>query len=246
MPLSKAFAGIWSKGDFMEPKARILVVDDEADIRALLHILLETRGYFVADASSGEEAVGILEQDGDFDLVIMDIMMPGQGGIAATQSIRQFSAAPVLFLTAKTQLADQLAAFDSGGDGFLTKPFSRKELLVKAESLLRRYTVYKGKGEYTQKSPEFALDEERRCAVKHGQRVDLTEKEFAILQYLMEHQGIPLDARTIYEAVWAERYMPSSNNTVMVHVLNLRKKLEDDPTTPKRIRTIWGKGYQFG
>lgn len=230
----------------MEPKARILVVDDEADIRALLRILLEHRGYYVADAASGDAAIAALRHDGNLDLIIMDMMMPGKDGIAATQAIREFSAAPVLFLTAKTQLSDQLAAYDCGGDAFLSKPFSRRELLMKAEALLRRYMTYKGKGEAVVANPDISLDEERRCAIKHGKRVDLTEKEFAILQYLMEHPGIPLDAHTIYEAVWDEKYLPSSNNTVMVHVLNLRKKLEDDPATPKRIRTIWGKGYQFG
>ena len=230
----------------MEPKARILVVDDEADIRALLRILLEHRGYYVADAASGDAAIAAVRHDGNFDLIIMDMMMPGKDGVAATQAIREFSAAPVLFLTAKTQLSDQLAAYDCGGDAFLSKPFSRRELLMKAEALLRRYMTYKGKGEAVAPNLDISLDEERRCAIKHGKRVDLTEKEFAILQYLREHPGIPLDARTIYEAVWDERYLPSSNNTVMVHVLNLRKKLEDDPATPKRIRTIWGKGYQFG
>ncbi len=230
----------------MEQKARILVVDDEADIRALLRILLEHRGYYVADAASGEAAVAAVRHDGNFDLIIMDIMMPGKDGVAATQAIREFSAAPVLFLTAKTQLSDQLAAYDAGGDAFVAKPFSRRELLMKAEALLRRYMTYKGKGEVPPPHLDISLDEERRCALKHGKRVDLTEKEFAILQYLMEHPSVPIDARTIYEAVWDERYLPSSNNTVMVDVLNLRKKLEDDPGTPKRIRTIWGKGYQFG
>ena len=123
----------------MDANIRILVVDDEPDIRQLLRILLENRSYQVAEASSGEEAVRRLRTDPAYDLVVMDIMMPGMDGVEACRSIRSFSTAPILFLTAKTQLGDKASAYASGGDDFLPKPFSQSELLMKVDSLLRRY-----------------------------------------------------------------------------------------------------------
>lgn len=229
----------------MDANIRILVVDDEPDIRQLLRILLENRSYQVAEASSGEEAVRRLRTDPAYDLVVMDIMMPGMDGVEACRSIRSFSTAPILFLTAKTQLGDKASACASGGDDFLSKPFSQSELLMKVDSLLRRYRVYKGKREEVLDA-SLHLDEDRRCAVKNGRVVELTSKEYDILQYFFLHRGKVLDVRSVYEGAWGEKYMPTSTNTVMVHILNLRKKLEEDPTNPKLIRTIWGKGYQFG
>ena len=224
---------------------RILAVDDEPDLRSLLRILLKNKGYDVLEAASGQEAVDILRKDPRIDLVIMDIMMPGLSGVEACAEIRKFSTVPILFLTAKSQLADKAEAYASGGDDYLAKPFSQNELLMKVESLTRRYRVYKGKSE-SSSGIDITLDENRGIALRGSQRIDLTDKEFAILRFFFQNQGRTLDVQTVYEKVWGEKFMPSSNNTVMVHILNLRKKLEPDPANPKLIRTIWGKGYQFG
>ena len=224
---------------------RILAVDDEPDLRSLLRILLKSKGYEVLEAASGQEAVELLRSEPRIDLVIMDIMMPGLDGIQACAEIRKFSTVPMLFLTAKSQLSDKAEAYASGGDDYLAKPFSQNELMMKVESLTRRYRVYKGKQEDIA-DLDLTLDEGRSCAVRNGQRIDLTDKEFAILRFFFRHRGRTLDVQTVYEGVWGEKYMPSSNNTVMVHILNLRKKLELDPANPKLIRTVWGKGYQFG
>lgn len=226
-------------------KIRILAVDDEPDLRSLLRILLRNKGYEVLEAASGEEAVELVRSKPRIDLVIMDIMMPGLDGIQACAEIRKFSTVPMLFLTAKTQLADKTAAYASGGDDYLPKPFSQSELMLKVESLTRRYRVYKGKLEPTT-TLDITLDESRGCALKNGQIIDLTDKEYAILRFFFQNRGKTVDVQTVYEGVWGEKFLPSSNNTVMVHILNLRKKLEPDPANPKLIRTVWGKGYQFG
>ena len=224
---------------------RILAVDDEPDLRALLRILLKNKGYEVLEAASGQEAVDLVRSEPRIDLVIMDIMMPGLSGVEACAEIRKFSTVPMLFLTAKSQLADKAAAYGSGGDDYLAKPFSQNELMMKVESLTRRYRVYKGKQEGLG-GLDLTLDENRGVAIRNGQRIDLTDKEFAILRFFFRNRGKTLDVQTVYEGVWGEKFMPSSNNTVMVHILNLRKKLELDPANPKLIRTVWGKGYQFG
>ena len=224
---------------------RILAVDDEPDLRSLLRILLKNRGYEVLEAASGQEAVDIVRSEPRIDLVIMDIMMPGLNGVQACAEIRKFSTVPMLFLTAKSQLADKAEAYASGGDDYLAKPFSQNELMMKVESLTRRYRIYRGK-EVQSTGLDVQLDEARGCAYRNGQRIDLTDKEFAILQFFFRNRGRTLDVQSVYEGAWGEKYMPSSNNTVMVHILNLRKKLEADPANPKLIRTVWGKGYQFG
>ena len=226
-------------------KIRILAVDDVPDLRSLLRILLHNRGYEVLEAASGQEAVDLVRSEPRIDLVIMDIMMPGLDGVQACAEIRKFSTVPMLFLTAKSQLADKAEAYASGGDDYLAKPFSQHELLLKVESLTRRYRVYKGK-EMPQAVLDVTLDENRGCALRGGQVIDLTDKEYAILRFFFQNRGKIVDVRTVYEGVWGEKFLPSSNNTVMVHILNLRKKLEPDPANPKLIRTVWGKGYQFG
>ena len=224
---------------------RILAVDDEPDLRSLLRILLKNKGYEVLEAASGREAVELVRSEPRIDLVIMDIMMPGLNGVQACAEIRKFSTVPMLFLTAKSQLADKAEAYASGGDDYLAKPFSQNELMMKVESLTRRYRVYKGKQD-PGTGLDIRLDENRSCALRNGERIELTDKEFAILRFFFRNRGKTLDVQTVYEGVWGEKYMPSSNNTVMVHILNLRKKLEKDPANPKLIRTVWGKGYQFG
>lgn len=229
----------------MDDSIRILVVDDEADIRRIIRILLESRGYRVLEAPNGRLAVETIRKEPDVDLILLDIMMPELSGIEASREIRSISSAPILFLTAKTQEQDKLEAYSSGGDDYLAKPFSHGELLMKVDSLLRRYRVYKGKVTGKQLKSDVVLDEENRRILRGGEALELTETEYSILQFLADHRGSVVSVAQIYEGVWHEKYMPASNNTVMVHIVNLRKKLEDDPANPRLIRTIWGKGYQI-
>ena len=229
----------------MDDSIRILVVDDEADIRRIIRILLESRGYRVLEAPNGRLAVETIRKEPDVDLILLDIMMPELSGIEASREIRGISSAPILFLTARTQEQDKLEAYSSGGDDYLAKPFSHGELLMKVDSLLRRYRIYKGKVTGKQLKSDVVLDEENRRILRGGEALELTETEYSILQFLADHRGSVVSVAQIYEGVWHEKYMPASNNTVMVHIVNLRKKLEDDPANPRLIRTVWGKGYQI-
>jgi two-component system OmpR family response regulator len=226
----------------MDNSAAILIVDDDPGIRTVVRLLLESRGYEVLDAGSGASAVAVIGGRPDIDLIILDIMMPGMDGIEACGELRKTTNAPVLFLTAKTQERDKLEAYSNGGDDFLGKPFSQAELIAKVQSLLRRYIVYRGK---SASRTGIEIDTAARCAVKNGYTIELTELEVNILDYLLSHRGAVVSVRELYENVWGEKFLSSSTNTVMVHILNLRKKIEDDAANPKIIRTVWGKGYQI-
>lgn len=229
----------------MTPK--ILIVDDEPEIRNVLSLLLSASGYEVSEAADGLEAVEAARGENEPDLIIMDIMMPSLSGVEATAQIREFSHMPILFLTAKSLEDDKRQAYLSGGDDYLVKPFSSPELLLKVESLLRRYLVYRGKEtkEENRLSDTVRFDPVRRVVTKDGVPVDLRDKEIDILMYFYAHRGRTIDAATLYEGVWGEIALPSSSNTVMVHILDLRRKLEEDPSSPRIIRTVWGKGYQM-
>ncbi len=227
---------------------KILIADDEIEIRKVLKLLLENAGYSIIEAQDGQKAVEAVREDREIDLCIMDIMMPSMNGIEATQKIREFSTLPVLFLTAKSLDSDKEAAYSGGGDDYLVKPFSSRELLMKVEALTRRYNTYSAKtavGEAIRLWGGVVLMPESREVTKNGTSIDVRDKEMDMLIFLAKNRGKVVDSRTLYENVWEEMPLPSSNNTVTVHILNLRRKLEDDPSNPKIIRTVWGKGYQI-
>ena len=228
---------------------RILIVDDEAEIRKILHILLENSGYEVLEASDGLAAVAALKTDDKIDLCIMDVMMPRMNGLEALSEIRKFSSIPVLFLTARSLEEDKELAYSGGGDDYLVKPFSSKELLMKVEALIRRYTSYKSKPQHLGKEiilpSGVLLNPETREVTKNGITLDIRDKEMDILIYLAKHRGRVVGPHELYEKIWMEMALSSSNNTITVHMLNLRRKLEDNASAPKIIRTVWGKGYQI-
>ena len=228
----------------MPKKSNILIVDDDADIRNVLRLLLQER-YEVSEAADGSAAVEYLRGNPDTDLVILDVMMPGMNGYETCDALREFSNAPVLFLTAKSAQADRISAYSSGGDDFLSKPFSQEELLAKVGSLLRRYKEYRGKPEAALAIENLEVDLGTRSVTSAGKPVLLTDTEYAILEYMLRNRGKTVTAQELYEAVWKEKFLPGSGNTVMVHVLNLRRKIEANPSSPKIIRTVWGKGYQI-
>lgn len=228
----------------MADTSHILIVDDDPDIRKVLFILLKDN-YFVEEAADGAAAVEYIAAHPETDLVVLDVMMPGMSGYEACGKIRALSNAPILFLTAKSAEADMISAYGSGGDDFLSKPFSQGEFLAKVNSLLRRYKEYRGKPAEALTIDGLEVDLETHSVKSSGKDVTLTDTEYAILEYLLKNRGSTVTAAELYESVWKERFLPGSGNTVMVHVLNLRRKIEETPSAPKIIRTVWGKGYQI-
>lgn len=227
---------------------KILVVDDEREIRNVLRLLFENQGYEVIEAEDGAQAVRKMRETVGVDICIMDIMMPERSGVDATAEIRRFSNVPVLFLTAKSLDADKLEAYGAGGDDYVVKPFSPKELLMKVTALVRRYNQYAGKepeGDAITLPYGVVIYPSKREVLKNGEAIDIRDKEFEVLLCLAENKGKTLSASEIYESVWEEMSLPSSNNTVTVHILNIRRKLEDGASGSKLIRTVWGRGYQI-
>lgn len=228
----------------MADTSHILIVDDDPDIRKVLFFLLKDN-YFVEEAADGAAAVEYIAAHPETELVVLDVMMPGMSGYEACGKIRALSNAPILFLTAKSAEADMISAYGSGGDDFLSKPFSQGEFLAKVNSLLRRYKEYRGKPAEALTIDGLEVDLETHSVKSSGKDVTLTDTEYAILEYLLKNRGSTVTAAELYESVWKERFLPGSGNTVMVHVLNLRRKIEETPSAPKIIRTVWGKGYQI-
>ena len=229
----------------MSEKQKILVADDARDIREVVRIMLEDAGFEVILAVNGEEAVEKFYPD--IDLVILDIMMPECDGINACSRIRERAEVPVLFLTAKSAESDLIEGFEAGGDDYLTKPFSCTELLLRVKALLKRPHIEKDSTKSRSQIviQDIILDKDLQQVIRDGEEISLTEIEYRILLLLASNRNHIFTAKEIYEAVWEEAYMPNSTNTVMVHIVNLRKKLEEDPANPRLIRTVWGKGYQI-
>ena len=228
----------------MIEQSHILIVDDDPDIRKVLEILLKEK-YFVSQAADGPSAIACLRANPQIDLVILDVMMPGMSGYDVCTELRKLSNVPILFLTARTAEDDRLTAYSSGGDDFLSKPFSPGELTAKVVSLLRRYREYRGKPDIGLSLGELEVDLASRSVKRLGVGVALTDTEYSILEYMLKNRGRTVTASELYEAVWKEKFLAGSGNTVMVHVLNLRRKIEETPSSPKIIRTVWGKGYQI-
>ena len=226
---------------------RILVCDDEREIRNIIKLLLERVGYEVVVAECADAAISFLRANRDVDLCIMDVMMPGKSGVEAVAEIREFSTLPIIFLTAKSLESDKEEAYGAGGDDYIVKPFAARELVMKVEALIRRYTTYSGKeeGDTLRLPGGVVLNADKRQVMKNGVEIEMRDKELEVLVYLSKNRGRSVSASELYESVWGEMVLPSSANTVTVHILNLRRKLEDNPSSPKLIRTVWGKGYQI-
>ena len=221
--------------------ATILVVDDEPQIRRVLRATLTSHGYVIIDAKTGEEATESVRKNKP-DLVLLDVNMPGIGGIEACREIRRSSDAPIIMLTVRNAERDKVLALDAGADDYVVKPFGFEELLARIRAALRRYAPGDAATPFVSK--ELTLDFERRQLTVRGEEVHLTPKEFDVLKHLIANQGKPLSHRRILQSVWGPDYGEETENLRVV-INQLRKKIETDPAHPKFIRTEPWVGYRF-
>ena len=217
---------------------KVLMVDDEARMRKLVKDFLAIKGYKVIEAEDGEQAVDIFFKDKDIGLVILDVMMPKMDGWEVCRTIRRYSQVPIIMLTARAEERDELQGFELGVDEYISKPFSPKILVARIEAILRRGSA--GTGEVLE-AAGIRVDKDAHEATVDGRPVDLSNKEFELLTYFMENQGMALSREKILNNVWNYDYFGDAR-TIDTHVKKLRSKLG-----PKGdlIKTIWGMGYKF-
>lgn len=228
---------------------RILIVDDEKEIADLIEIYLTNDGYTVHKCYNGTDALDWIDRQ-DFDLAILDIMLPDIDGFQICRTIREKHFYPVIMLTAKVEDADKILGLTIGADDYITKPFNPLELTARVKSQLRRYVRYNNavlKEKQTAEITEYEVrgltvnKDSHKCFL-YGREIQLTPIEFSILLYLCEHKGKVISSEELFENVWGEKFL-DNNNTVMTHIGRLREKLNEPPRKPKFIKTVWGVGY---
>ena len=223
---------------------KILVVDDEELLVKGIRFNLQNEGYEVLTGSDGLEAVAKVQEQQP-DLVVLDVMMPNMDGMTACAKIREFSNVPIILLTAKTDDMDKLMGFDHGADDYLTKPFNILELKARIRALLRRAGAAEKKTAVNALTVgTISLDLDARTAYRSGTLVDLTAKEFDVIEFLMRNPNRVYSREALLDTIWAYEYR-SDIRTVDVHIRRLREKLEENPAEPKYILTKWGVGYYF-
>lgn len=229
---------------------KILVCEDEAAIRDFVVINLRRAGYDVVEADCGEMALEKYEeQGGDFDVAILDIMMPGIDGLQVCKELRnKNSGIGIIMLSARTQEMDKVTGLMLGADDYITKPFSPSELTARVDSLYRRVSLSEQRSENNFKeelqSGIFTLNLRNRALMKNGKMIELTQVEFQIMEYFFSNPGIALDRTDILNHVWGEAYV-GEEKIVDVNIRRLRMKVEDEPSNPKYIVTVWGLGYKW-
>ena len=227
---------------------KILVVEDEDAIREVIALNLRMAGYEVAEAASAERALGLLGEEKDgFDVALLDVMLPGMNGFSLCETIRRDSAElGIIILSAKTQEKDKINGLSIGADDYITKPFSVTELLARVEALCRRVTrqATEQQGESRLVSGQFVLDQKSRVLYKNGQPIDLTQVEFQIMELFFQNPGVALVRDKILEGVWGKNYYVDVK-IVDVNIRRLRMKIEDEPSNPAHIATVWGYGYRW-
>ena len=219
---------------------RILIVDDEKDIAELISDILEDEGYETVIANDGTSAINLIT-DEDFDLILLDVMMPDISGTEVCAKVRDLASCPIIFVTAKTNLTSKLVGFEVGADDYITKPFINEELVARVKAHLRREertSSTKKKNVIT--IGEIKLNKESFEVYKNDELITLSTKEFELLRYLLENAGIVWSKDQIYQSVWKNNY--GDIGTVAVNIKSLRNKLDKEE---KYIKTIWGMGYKF-
>ena len=227
-------------------KTNILVVDDEKTIADLVAIYLENEGYEVTLCYTGAEAAqAILTRE--FDLAVLDIMLPDIDGYELLRTVRANHTYPVIMLTARDSQKDKIEGLSLGADDYVVKPFRPLELVARVNAQLRRYMSYGTRGQQGDSQllevNGLVINRDSRQVTVDGKPVRTTPLEYSILLYLVENQGKVVPVEELFRAVWNEEFMASSNNTVMVHIRHLREKIGDDAASPRFIKNIWGVGY---
>ena len=220
----------------------VLVVDDEAIVRDVVVRYLEQEGYRTLQAGDGDTARALLEQEQP-SLVVLDLMLPGTDGLALCRWIRGRSQLPVIMVTALGEEADRLTGLDLGADDYLTKPFSPRELVARVKAVLRRASAGAAETERIEVGA-LVIDSGRREVTRRGEPLPLTTLEFDLLWFLAGHPNRVFTRRELMDEVWGYR-SALDTGTVTVHVRRLRTKVEDDPSRPRHLETVWGKGYRF-
>ena len=227
---------------------RILVCEDEDAIRDFVVINLKRAGYDVYDVNCGEEALRVFdEENGNFDIVLLDIMMPGIDGFTVCKKLREKSSTPgIIMLTAKAQEMDKVNGLMIGADDYITKPFSPSELTARVDAIYRRVCMSFIKDDKSMRleSGPFVLDINSRTVTKNGVSIDLTQVEYQILEYFMNNKNTALDRSSILNHIWGESYY-GDDKIVDVNIRRIRLKIEDEPSNPQYIMTIWGYGYKW-
>ena len=224
----------------------VLICDDQPDIVNALKIYLAPEGYTLYEAFTGKQAMEVVKNH-DIHLILLDIMMPQMDGLTATARIRELSNAPIILVTAKSETEDMVLGLNVGADDYITKPFVPVEVLARVRSHLRRYALLGAK------PPENAgtitigaitMDDKAKTVTVDGEVVSLTPIEYDILRLLMENPGKVYSTRVIYEKVWQENPI-GSENAVAVHIRHLREKIEINPSEPRYLKVVWGRGYKM-
>lgn len=227
---------------------RILVCEDEDSIREVIVINLIRGGYEVVDVNCGEEALKAFDESGgSFDVALLDIMMPGMDGFQVCKKLRERSATMgIIMLSAKSQEMDKVSSLMMGADDYITKPFSLSELVARVDAVCRRVNMTHTKPETasTIVSGPFTLNLKSRTVMKNGQPVVLTQVEYQIMEYFFKNQNTALDRTSILTHIWGESYY-GDEKIVDVNIRRIRMKIEDEPSNPKYILTIWGYGYKW-
>ena len=234
----------------MEPCNRILIVEDDKEILEGIRIYLKNQGYEVFGAGNGVEGLEVLEKE-TIHLAIVDVMMPRMDGITMTMKLREKYDFPVIMLTAKSEEIDKITGLNVGADDYVTKPFAPMELLARVNSQLRRYRRYLDVLEGKQAAKRdnvytvggLELDEEKATVSSDGNPVRLTPIEYKMLSLMIKHPGRVFSADELYEKVWNEKAI--TTDTVMVHIRNIREKIEIDPKNPRYLKVVWGVGYKI-
>ncbi len=229
---------------------KVLILEDEEAIRAFVVLNMKRAGYETIEAASGEEALELFDKHPDIDIAVLDVMLPGIDGLEVCKTIRASNQKiGIIMLTAKAQENDKVAGLMNGADDYVAKPFSPLELIVRVDSLYRRVQMMKGivvESSDELKSDPFVLNVKSRKLTKGEKRIEVTQVEFQLMKHFLENTGKAFSREEIFRTVWGDHFAGDRHKIVDVNIRRLRLKIEDDPSKPIYIQTVWGYGYRWG